>query len=190
MKDKIRLRLQESIQVKQNLLAKCLPQIEKAADILVKAYLRGNKAAFFGNGGSAADAQHIAAELVGDYLKRRRALPALALHANTSTLTALGNDYGYDQVYSHQIEGLLKEGDVAVGLSTSGNSENVLRGILSAKKIKVHTIGLLGSDGGKIAKEVDVAIIVPQAVTADRIQECHMLMGHIFCELIESAMFP
>ena len=93
---------------------------------------------------------------MGDYLKRRRAILALALHANTSTLTAIGNDYGYDQVYSHQIEGLLREGDVAVGLSTSGNSENVLRGILSAKKMKVYTIGLLGKDGGKIAKEVDV----------------------------------
>ena len=189
MADKIRGRIEESIQVKQNLLAKCLPQIEKAADILVKAYLRGNQAAFFGNGGSAADAQHIAAELEGDYLKRRRALPALALHTNTSTLTALGNDYGYDQVYSHIIEGVLKEGDVAVGLSTSGNSENVYKGLLAARKNKDHTIALLGKDGGKIAKEVDVAIIVPASST-DRIQECHMMMGHIFCEMIESAMFP
>lgn len=189
MADKIRGRIEESIQVKQNLLAKCLPQIEKAADILVKAYLRGNQAAFFGNGGSAADAQHIAAELEGDYLKRRRALPALALHTNTSTLTALGNDYGYDQVYSHIIEGVLKEGDVAVGLSTSGNSENVYKGVLAARKNKAHTIALLGRDGGKIAKEVDVAIIVPSSAT-DRIQECHMMMGHIFCEMIESAMFP
>jgi D-sedoheptulose 7-phosphate isomerase len=189
MIEKIRGRIEESIQVKQNLLLKCMPQIEKAADILVKAYLKGNQAAFFGNGGSAADAQHIAAELVGDYLKRRRALPALALHSNTSTLTALGNDYGYDQVYSHQIEGILKEGDVAVGISTSGNSENVLKGILAAKKVKAHTIAFLGRDGGKIAKEADVSIIVPASST-DRIQECHMLMGHIFCELIESAMFP
>ena len=189
MIEKIRGRIEESIRVKQNLLLKCLPQIEKAADILVKAYLKGNKAAFFGNGGSAADAQHMAAELVGDYLKRRRALPALALHANTSTLTALGNDYGYDQIYSHQIEGLLREGDVAVGISTSGNSENVLKGILAAKKVKAHTIGLVGKDGGRIAKEADVAIIVPASST-DRIQECHLLIGHIFCELIESAVFP
>ena len=158
MIEKIRGRIEQSIQVKQNLLAKCLPQIEKAADILVKAYLKGNKAAFFGNGGSAADAQHIAAELVGDYMKRRRAIPALALHANTSTLTALGNDYGFDQVCSHQVEGLLVEGDVAVGLSTSGNSENILKGILAAKKVKARTIGLLGRDGGKIAGEVDVAM--------------------------------
>jgi D-sedoheptulose 7-phosphate isomerase len=189
MTDKIRGRIEESIQVKQTLLARCLPQIEKAGEILVKAYLRGNKAVWFGNGGSAADAQHIAAELVGDYLKRRRALMSLALHTNTSTLTALGNDYGYDQIYSHQIEGLCQEGDVCVGLSTSGNSENVLKGVIAAKKVKAHTIGLLGRDGGKIAKEVDVAIIVPASAT-DRIQECHMMMGHIFCELIESAMFP
>lgn len=189
MKDKIQTRIQESIQAKQKLLELCLPQIEKAADILVEAYLRGNRAAFFGNGGSAADAQHIAAELVGDYLKRRRALPAMALHANTSTLTALGNDYGYDHVYSHQIEGILKEGDVAVGLSTSGNSKNVLEGVLAAKRVKARTIGLLGRDGGKIAQEVDVAIIVP-ANSTDRIQECHMLMGHIFCEMIEAALFP
>ncbi len=189
MIDKIRGRIEESIQVKQNLLAKCLPQIEKAGDVLVNAYKRGNKSVWFGNGGSAADAQHIAAELVGDYLKRRRALMSLALHTNTSTLTALGNDYGYDQIYSHQIEGLCLAGDVAVGLSTSGNSENVLKGVIAAKKNKVHTIGLLGRDGGKIAKEVDIAIIVPASAT-DRIQECHMLMGHIFCELIESAMFP
>ncbi len=189
MIEKIRGRIEESIQVKQNLLNKCLPQIESAAKLLVEAYKRGNKAVWFGNGGSAADAQHIAAELVGDYLKRRRALMSLALHTNTSTLTALGNDYGYDQIYSHQIEGLCVPGDVAVGLSTSGNSENVLKGVAAAKKNKVHTIGLLGRDGGKIAKEVDVAIVVPASST-DRIQECHMLMGHIFCELIESAMFP
>ena len=189
MIDKIRGRIEESIQVKQNLLNKCLPQIEKAADVLVKAYLAGKKSVWFGNGGSAADAQHIAAELVGDYLKRRRALMSLALHTNTSTLTALGNDYGYDQIYSHQIEGLCVEGDVAVGVSPSGNSENVYKGILAAKKNKVHTIALVGRDGGKIAKEADIAIIVPAQAT-DRIQECHMMMGHIFCEFIEAAMFP
>jgi D-sedoheptulose 7-phosphate isomerase len=189
MIDKIRGRIEESIQVKQNLLNKCLPQIEAAANVLVKAYLGGKKSVWFGNGGSAADAQHIAAELVGDYLKRRRALMSLALHTNTSTLTALGNDYGYDQIYSHQIEGLCVEGDVAVGLSTSGNSENVYKGILAAKKNKVHTIALVGRDGGKIAKEADIAIIVPAQAT-DRIQECHMMMGHIFCEFIEAAMFP
>jgi D-sedoheptulose 7-phosphate isomerase len=189
MIEKIRGRIEESIQVKQTLLAKCLPQIEKAGEVLVNAYKRGNKAVWFGNGGSAADAQHIAAELVGDYRKRRRALLSLALHTNTSTLTALGNDYGYDQVYSHQIEGICSEGDVAVGISTSGNSENVYQGVLAARKNKVHTIGLLGRDGGKIAKECEIAIIVPASAT-DRIQECHMMMGHIFCELIESAMFP
>jgi D-sedoheptulose 7-phosphate isomerase len=189
MKDRIRVRIEESLDAKQKLLSLCLPQISQAADLLVEAYRAGRKAAFFGNGGSAADAQHIAAELVGDYLKRRHALPALALHANTSSMTAIGNDYGYDKVFSHQITGFLMKGDVAVGLSTSGNSENVLQGLIAAKKIGCATIGLLGRDGGKIAPEVDVAIIVP-ATSTDRIQECHMLIGHIFCELIESALFP
>jgi D-sedoheptulose 7-phosphate isomerase len=189
MIDIIKKRIEESIQTKQSLLAQCLPEIEKAAKLMVDCYQKGHKAVFFGNGGSAADAQHMAAELVGDYRKRRKAVLALALHTNTSTLTALGNDYGYDQVYSHQIEGLCVPGDVAVGLSTSGNSENVLKGVLAAKKNGVTTVALLGRDGGKIAKEVDVAIIVP-AKDTDRIQESHMLIGHIFCELIESALFP
>jgi D-sedoheptulose 7-phosphate isomerase len=189
MIDIIRSRIEESIRAKQNLLAKCLPEIEKAAKALVECYVKGHKAVFFGNGGSAADAQHMAAELVGDYRKRRKAVLSLALHTNTSTLTALGNDYGYDQVYSHQIEGLCVPGDVAVGLSTSGNSENVYKGILAAKKNGVTTVALLGRDGGKIAKEADIAIIVP-AKDTDRIQESHMLVGHIFCELIESALFP
>jgi D-sedoheptulose 7-phosphate isomerase len=186
---KIRARIEESIQVKQNLLVKCLPQIEKATELLVQCYRNGHQAAFFGNGGSAADAQHLAAELVGDYLKRRRALPALALHANTSTLTALANDYSFQEVYSHQIEGLLKPGDVAVGLSTSGRSANVLKGLQAARRMGVTTIGLLGGDGGEIAKEVDVAVVVPASSTA-RVQECHILIGHIFCEQIENAVFP
>jgi D-sedoheptulose 7-phosphate isomerase len=189
MIDKIRGRIEESIQVKQSLLKRCVPDIEKAAGILVTAYQRGNKAAFFGNGGSAADAQHIVAELVGDYLKRRRALPALALHANTSTLTALSNDYGFQEAYAHQVEGLLVKGDVAVGLSTSGRSPNVLRALQAARKLGASTIGLLGRDGGDIAPAVDVAVIVPASAT-DRIQECHILIGHIFCELIENAIFP
>ncbi|HVM33409.1 MAG TPA: D-sedoheptulose 7-phosphate isomerase [bacterium] len=189
MNDKIRTRIEESIQAKQKLLAQCLPEIEKAGKALVDAYLKGHKAVFFGNGGSAADAQHMAAELVGDYRKRRKAVLALALHTNTSTLTALGNDYGYDQVYSHQVEGLCVPGDVAVGISTSGNSENVLKGILAAKQKGVTTVALLGKDGGKIAREADISIIVP-AKDTDRIQESHMLVGHIFCELVESALFP
>jgi len=189
MIEKIRGRIEESIQVKQSLLKRCLPEIEKAAGILVEAYKTGHQAAFFGNGGSAADAQHLAAELVGDYLKRRRALPALALHANSSTLTAIANDYGYQDVYSHQVEGLLKPGDVAVGLSTSGRSPNVMKALQAARKMGVATIGLLGKDGGDIAKVVDVAIVVPASST-DRIQECHALIGHIFCELIEAEMFP
>jgi len=188
MIETIRGRIEESIQVKQNLLDRCVPEIEKAAALLVACYKSGHKAAFFGNGGSAADAQHLAAELVGDYLKRRRALPALALHANTSTLTALANDYGFLEAYAHQVEGLLVPGDVAVGLSTSGRSPNVLKALQAAKKTGCATIGLLGKDGGDIAPAVDVAVVVPSSSTA-RVQECHILIGHIFCELVESAMF-
>jgi len=184
----IRGRIEQSIQVKQQLLSRCLPEIEKAAKILVEAYQGGHQALFFGNGGSASDAMHMTAELVGSYLKRRKALPALALNTNASLLTALANDYSYEELFSHQMDAFLKPGDVAVGLSTSGRSPNVLKGLQAARKLGGRTIGLLGKDGGAIAAEVDVAIIVPSSAT-DRIQESHILIGHIFCELIESALF-
>lgn len=189
MRDLIRRRVEESIRAKQRLLEACLPAVERAAELLVETYRGGGKAAFFGNGGSAADAQHLAAELVGNYRKRRRALPALALHANTSTLTALANDYSYEEVFARQIEGWLSKGDAAVGLSTSGNSKNVLAGVRAARKAGAKTVGLLGRGGGIIAPEVDVAVVVPSDDT-DRVQEAHILIGHIFCELIEQAMFP
>ena len=189
MIEKIRGRIEESIQVKQQLLVRCLPDIEKAAQLLVKAYQTGHQAVFFGNGGSASDALHMTAELVGSYLKRRKALPALALNTNVSTLTALANDYSYEEIYSHQMEAYLHAGDVAVGLSTSGRSPNVQKGLEAAKRLGAKTIGLLGKDGGTIAPLVDVAIIVPSSAT-DRIQESHILIGHILCELIESTLFP
>jgi D-sedoheptulose 7-phosphate isomerase len=156
--------------------------------MLVEAYTSGHKAVFFGNGGSASDAMHMTAELVGDYLKRRRALPAIALNTNASTITALSNDYGYEDLFSHQMDAFIRPGDVAVGLSTSGRSANVLKGLQAARKLGARTLGLLGKDGGTIAPEVEVAIVVPSSAT-DCIQESHILIGHIFCELIESAMF-
>lgn len=188
MIDKIRGRIEESIQVKQQLLSRCLPDIEKAARILVQAYQGGHQAVIFGNGGSASDAMHMTAELVGSYLKRRRALPALSLNTNEATLTALSNDYSYDEVFSHQMEAFLKPGDVAIGLSTSGRSPNVLKALETAKRLGGKTIALLGKDGGSIAPLVDAAIIVPSSAT-DRIQESHILVGHILCELVESAIF-
>jgi len=184
----IRGRIEESIQVKQALLSRCLPEIEKAAHMMVSAYGAGKKAVFFGNGGSASDAMHITAELVGSYLKRRKALPALALNANASILTALSNDYGYDELFSHQMPAYLQAGDVAVGLSTSGRSTNVLKGIQAARALGAKTLALLGKDGGTIAREADVSIVVPSSAT-DRIQESHILIGHILCEMVETAMF-
>jgi D-sedoheptulose 7-phosphate isomerase len=189
MIDKIRGRIEESIQVKQQLLVRCLPDIEKAGNLLIQAYQSGHKAVFFGNGGSASDAMHMTAELVGSYLKRRKALPAIALNANVATLTAISNDYSFDDVFAVQMDAYIQPGDVAVGLSTSGRSPNVLKGLEAAKKLGAKTIGLLGKDGGIIAPRVDVAIIVPSSAT-DRIQESHILIGHILCELVESSIFP
>jgi D-sedoheptulose 7-phosphate isomerase len=155
---------------------------------LIDAFQKGNKVLLFGNGGSAADAQHIAAEFVGRFAFDRPALPALALSVNTSCVTAIGNDYGFDQVFSRQIEALAHGGDVAIGFSTSGNSANVVRAMEAAKKMELHTVGLTGSTGNKLAKAVDHCICVPSNETP-RIQECHILVGHIISELVEQTIF-
>ncbi|MCX5706188.1 MAG: SIS domain-containing protein, partial [Candidatus Omnitrophica bacterium] len=140
----------------------------------------------FGNGGSASDAQHIAAELVGRFRKERKGLAAISLTTNTSILTSLANDYGYDIVFARQIEALAEKFDLAIGISTSGKAKNVALGIKQAKKMGLKTIGLTGGDGGELAKLVDISLIVPSSVTA-RIQEAHITIGHIICELIEEA---
>ncbi len=137
-----------------------------------------------GNGGSAADCQHIAAELVGRFKSEREGLPAIALTTDTSILTAIGNDYSFNEIFARQIEALANKGDLVIGISTSGNSENVIRGILKAKKIGCYTVGLLGKDGGKLKNLVDLAIIIPSNNTP-RIQECHILIGHIACEIVD-----
>ncbi len=144
----------------------------------------GKKILLCGNGGSAADSQHIAAEIVGRFQKERHAMPALALTTDTSILTAVGNDYGFDQVYSRQIEGLGNMGDVLIAYSTSGNSENIIRAVEAARGKRMHTIGFLGKDGGKLKDLCDISFVVPHDVTA-RIQEMHLLAGHIVCELLE-----
>ena len=162
--------------------------VAKVSEILVKALKQGNKALLFGNGGSAADAQHIAADLVGRFAFDRPALPALALSVNTSCVTAIGNDYGFDQVFSRQLEALARAGDIAIGISTSGNSANVLRAMSTARKMGLHTIALTGSSGGKLRNTVDHCICVPSNETP-RIQECHTLIGHIISELVEREMF-
>lgn len=148
---------------------------------------RGNKILIFGNGGSAADAQHIAAELVGRYKLERRGLPAIALTTDTSALTAIANDYGYDMVFSRQIEALARPGDVVIGISTSGNSKNVINAFKSAKELGCKCIGLSGKDGGVMSKVCDVNIVVPSNNTP-RIQEMHILIGHIMCQAIEDSL--
>lgn len=179
--------LAASLDVHQRFLAEGLPSLAAAAEILVSAYASGHKALFFGNGGSAADAQHLAAEFLGRFLRERQPLPALALHANTSVVTAIGNDYGYDRVFSRQLEALARPGDVAVGISTSGNSANVIEALRRARELGVHTIGLTGASGGAMAEVVDVLIAIPSDQTP-RIQECHILAGHALCDAVESAI--
>jgi len=157
------------------------------ADLLVDAFRKGNKVLLFGNGGSAADAQHIACELAGKFYLDRAPLPAIALTTNTSSLTAIANDYSYEEVFVRQVKGLVKQGDVVIGISTSGNSPNVLRGIEEAKRLGATTIALIGR-GGRLKKSADYVLSVPSDDTP-RIQEAHITAGHIICYLVEQALF-
>ena len=186
--DLVRDRVQGSIRVKQVLLSDAVfhELVTRAAMQIVKSLRGGGKVLFCGNGGSAADAQHLAAEFTGRYLKERRALPALALHTNTSSVTAIGNDYGFDLVFARQLEALGKEGDVMVGISTSGNSRNVIRAMEVAKAKSIYTIALTGP-GGKMKDLADCSICIPSDETP-RIQECHILTGHIICEIAEEML--
>lgn len=159
-------------------------EIYKAVQLIKDSLSNGGKLLLMGNGGSAGDAQHIAAELVGRFKKERKALPAIALTANSSTLTAIGNDYEYAAIFSRQVEALARKGDVAMGISTSGNSENVLRALKLANEMGVATVALLGNDGGKAKDHAKVSIIVPSKDTA-RIQEAHIAIGHAICEILE-----
>lgn len=162
--------------------------IEATADLMVALLSKGNKVLLMGNGGSAADAQHFAAELVGRFLAERRPLPAIALTTDSSILTAVGNDYGFDQVFSRQVEALATPGDLVVGISTSGNSPNVLEALQVATRVGVTTLGLVGRDGGKIAPVTDHCLCVSSEYTP-AIQEAHIAIIHILCDLIEKKMF-
>jgi D-sedoheptulose 7-phosphate isomerase len=188
--DLVRDRIQSSINVKQALLKDSAfhDLVAQVAMQIVKSLRADGKVLFFGNGGSAADAQHLAAEFTGRYLRERRALPALALHANTSALTAIGNDYGFDFVFARQLEALGKEGDVAVGISTSGNSSNVVRAMEVAKSKSIYTVALVGASGGAMKELADCALCMPSNETP-RIQECHILTGHLICEIVEQTLF-
>jgi len=182
-----RKNLENSIDVHSKLLATALSAMETASDALIKAYLSGHKAIFFGNGGSAADAQHLAAEFLGRYLRERPPLPALALNANSSAVTAIGNDYGYDQVFARQLEACASLGDVAVAISTSGNSPSVIQAARCARRLGLFTIALTGASGGRLRELADVLIAAPSEETP-RIQECHILVGHALCDAVEQAV--
>jgi D-sedoheptulose 7-phosphate isomerase len=190
MPDDIKKIISASIAVKQKLLADegLLRKVEQVAGLMVQAFRRGNRIYFAGNGGSAADAQHLAAEFSGRFYTDRRALPAEALHCNTSYLTAVANDYSYEEVYARLIKGIAGKGDVLVGLSTSGNSKNILRAFEAAREKGVTTIGFTGESGGKMKALSDHLFNVPSSDTP-RIQESHILLGHIICELVERDFF-
>ena len=190
MRAKINSIISASIDVKNQLLAdeQIQQTIENAINVITEAFRNGKKVLFCGNGGSAADAQHLAAEFSGRFYKNRKALPSEALHCNTSYLTAVANDYSYDVIYSRLVEGICEEGDVLVGLSTSGNSKNILNAFAAAKEKKVITIGFTGSHGGQMRDASDYLVNVPSNDTP-RIQESHIMIGHIICEMVEEKIF-
>ena len=179
--------LRKSIDTKQLVLndAELLNRVEAATTAIINAFRNGNKVLFCGNGGSAADAQHIAAELTGRYVKDRKALPAIALTVDTSALTAISNDYGYDMVFKRQIEALARQEDLFIAISTSGNSANILNALKAAKEMGCKTLGLSGRDGGMMNDLCDLNIIIPENNTA-RIQEMHILIGHILCNAVDN----
>lgn len=190
MKEKIKDVIKKSISVKETLLTQdiLLTTIEAVVTEIVLAFRAGNRIYFCGNGGSAADAQHLAAEFSGRFYKDRLALPAEALHCNTSYLTAAANDYGYEHVYARLIEGIGQPGDVLVGLSTSGNSVNIIEAMQKAKRKGMVTVGFTGESGGHMKEECDFLLNVPSSDTP-RIQESHIMIGHIICELVETQYF-
>jgi len=188
--NKIKNIIQASIDVKQQVLKNedLLKTIEEVVAIIVTAFKNGNRIYFCGNGGSAADAQHLAAEFSGRFYTDRKALPAEALHCNTSYLTAVANDYGYDLVYSRIIDGIGEAGDILVGLSTSGNSGNIIKAFETAKQKRIITVAFTGLSGGQIRSLSDHLINIPSTDTP-RIQESHIMVGHIVCQLVEEKMF-
>lgn len=183
-------RIKQSIEMKEKVLRDndLVKRIDLISQTIINAYKSNKKVILFGNGGSAADAQHLAAELMNKFYFDRKSLPAIALTVNTSILTAIGNDYSFEQIFSKQLEGISEKGDIAIGISTSGNSKNVIEGLKLAKKNKLFTVGFTGKDRGKINNIVDVCINIPSDDTP-RIQEGHIMVGHIICEIIEKELF-
>jgi len=185
--ERVKQFLKDSGDLKHRMAETLADDILQAARLIGRSLSQGGKLLLMGNGGSAADCQHIAAELVGRYKKERPALAAIALTVDTSALTAIGNDYGFDTVFSRQIEALAHPGDVLLGLSTSGNSENIILALKRANELKVATLALLGKGGGRAREHADVALVVPSDDTA-RIQEAHITVGHILCELVDDGV--
>lgn len=191
--DKIALiknRVQDAIRMKEQFLSdfRLLGNVQRAAEVIVEAYRNGNKTLFCGNGGSAADAQHLAAELSGRFYLDRPPIQAEACHVNSSFITAVSNDYNFGMAYARYISAVGKKGDVLVAISTSGNSENVVQALIRAREIGLTCVVLSGSSGGRMATEADLLINVP-SVDTPRIQELHIMIGHLICELVESELF-
>ena len=187
MEDKIISISDESINVKEG-IKELAPLIRKISEEIIKAYKHKKKILLFGNGGSAADAQHIAAEFVGKFYKNRDSLPALAFHTNTSVVTATANDFGYDLIFERQVSSFAEKGDIAIGISTSGNSANVVKGLIKAKEKGAITVGLTGQNKNKIEEITDYCLKMPSTDTP-RIQEGHITVGHIICYLVENELF-
>jgi D-sedoheptulose 7-phosphate isomerase len=185
----IRELFRESAHTKEVFLKEQAAALEQAIDMVAAALGADKKVLLFGNGGSAADAQHIAAEFVGRFIGERKALPAIALTTDTSALTAISNDYGYDEVFARQVRALGRAGDVAIAISTSGKSPSVLRAVEAARAIGMKTIGLTGGDGGSLAGMVDLSLRVSASTLSPRIQETHILAGHVICELVDRKLF-
>jgi D-sedoheptulose 7-phosphate isomerase len=190
MKQEIIDAFEESIRVKRAFLRDNLDQLTAAIDLIAAALERGNKLLVFGNGGSAADAQHIAAEFVNRFLIERRPLPAIALTTDSSILTSIANDYDYKEVFARQVAALGKTGDVALAISTSGKSANVLAAIATCKELNIATIGLTGGTAGKMTGSVDCLLLASEGRTSPRIQETHILVGHVICEMVDRKLFP
>ncbi|MEO6524916.1 MAG: D-sedoheptulose 7-phosphate isomerase [Mucilaginibacter sp.] len=185
MEENIKAFFEQHIEIAKTSSIQLNASIAQACSVVINCIKGGNKVLLFGNGGSAADAQHIAAEFTGRFVKERRSLPAIALTTDTSAITAIGNDYGFDRIFERQVEGLANADDVLIGISTSGNSPNVVKALEAGKKLGCKTIGLSGRDGGQMNICSDINIVVPSNITA-RIQEMHILIGHIICEAIDA----
>ena len=185
----IRAIFEASAKAKDVFLVECAAELERAIDLIVDALRDGRKLLLFGNGGSAADAQHVAAEFVGRFLRERKPLPAIALTTDTSALTAIGNDYGFEDVFARQVRGLGAPGDIAIAISTSGSSPNVLRAVEAARGAGLKVVALTGGSGGKLAAAADVTLRVSASTLSARIQETHILIGHVICELVDQRLF-